>query len=189
MTKYSRKPLRPTKCAHTSRKDARVHFKNTYEAARALKGRTIEDAQSYLAAVLQHKRCIPVRHFNSHVARTGQASEFGVTQGRWFHKSVELLQGLLDNLKANAKAKQLDTKKLVIVHVQVNRAQRGRRRTYRAHGRISPYMSSPCHVELFAEEPAEKVQKPQEKAVGRITARKEARSRIRRLLAVGGDKK
>ncbi len=27
-----------------------------------------------------------------------------------------------------------------------------RRRTYRAHGRINPYMSSPCHVELVLSE-------------------------------------
>lgn len=27
-----------------------------------------------------------------------------------------------------------------------------RRRTYRAHGRINPYMSSPCHVELTLSE-------------------------------------
>ena len=24
-----------------------------------------------------------------------------------------------------------------------------RRRTYRAHGRINPYMSSPCHIEVI----------------------------------------
>eukprot|EP00983_Pelagomonas_calceolata_P014323 456345-Pelagomonas_calceolata.AAC.2 len=27
-----------------------------------------------------------------------------------------------------------------------------RRRTYRAHGRINPYMSSPCHIELVLKE-------------------------------------
>ena len=32
--------------------------------------------------------------------------------------------------------------------LQVNRAPKMRRRTYRAHGRINPYMSSPCHIEL-----------------------------------------
>ena len=31
---------------------------------------------------------------------------------------------------------------------QVNRAAKMRRRTYRAHGRINPYMSSPCHIEV-----------------------------------------
>lgn len=27
-----------------------------------------------------------------------------------------------------------------------------RRRTYRAHGRINPYMSSPCHIEVVLSE-------------------------------------
>merc|ERR1712216_501843 len=30
----------------------------------------------------------------------------------------------------------------------LNRAAKMRRRTYRAHGRINPYMSSPCHIEI-----------------------------------------
>ncbi len=30
----------------------------------------------------------------------------------------------------------------------MNRAAKMRRRTYRAHGRINPYMSSPCHIEI-----------------------------------------
>lgn len=30
----------------------------------------------------------------------------------------------------------------------MNRAPHMRRRTYRAHGRINPYMSSPCHIEV-----------------------------------------
>ena len=42
-----------------------------------------------------------------------------------------------------------------------------RRRTYRAHGRINPYMSSPCHIELtlvekeqaFAKQSAEEPEK------------------------------
>jgi large subunit ribosomal protein L17e len=41
---------------------------------------------------------------------------------------------------------------LFISHIQVNKAMAQRRRTYRAHGRINPYMSSPCHVELILSE-------------------------------------
>jgi large subunit ribosomal protein L17e len=48
--------------------------------------------------------------------------------------------------------KGLDVDNLYISHIQVNRAMRQRRRTYRAHGRINPYMSSPCHVELILAE-------------------------------------
>jgi len=42
----------------------------------------------------------------------------------------------------------MDSDYLVIEHIQVNRAPHMRRRTYRAHGRINPYMSSPCHIEV-----------------------------------------
>ena len=31
----------------------------------------------------------------------------------------------------------------------MNQAPKQRRRTYRAHGRINPYMASPCHIELI----------------------------------------
>merc|ERR1712031_97336 len=66
------------------------------------------------------------------------------------------------NAESNAEFKNLDTDNLVIKHVQVNAAQQGRRRTYRAHGRINAYMSSPCHVEMILEEKEESVEKPEE---------------------------
>jgi ribosomal protein uL22 len=48
--------------------------------------------------------------------------------------------------------KGLDVDSLVITHIQCNRAMPQRRRTYRAHGRINPFMSNPCHVELIVTE-------------------------------------
>merc|ERR1712140_31100 len=63
-------------------------------------------------------------------------------------KSAEFLLQLLKNAESNAEYKGLDPDHLVIEHGQVNRAPKMRRRTYRAHGRINPYMSSPCHIEI-----------------------------------------
>ncbi|GFU24372.1 60S ribosomal protein L17 [Trichonephila clavipes] len=40
------------------------------------------------------------------------------------------------------------------------RAPKMRRRTYRAHGRINPYMSSPSHSEVILSEKEEVVAKP-----------------------------
>lgn len=45
-------------------------------------------------------------------------------------------------------------KNLSIEHVQVDRAAKGRRRTYRAHGRIGPYLSSQAHIQMWATEKA-----------------------------------
>ena len=61
-----------------------------------------------------------------------------------------------------AQVKGLDTENLEIFHIQVNRAQKQRRRTYRAHGRTNPYMSSPCHIELVLHEKDRAVRKGEE---------------------------
>ena len=58
--------------------------------------------------------------------------------------------------------KGLDVDNLEIFHIQVNRAQQQRRRTYRAHGRTNPYMSSPCHIELVLSEKDQKVRKEED---------------------------
>merc|ERR1719327_551533 len=54
----------------------------------------------------------------------------------------------INQTESNAEYKGLDADHLIIEHIQVNRAAKMRRRTYRAHGRINPYMSSPCHIEI-----------------------------------------
>jgi large subunit ribosomal protein L17e len=150
-TVYSRNPT-VNKVARTSAKDLRVHYKNTYETANAIKGLTIPKAKQYLKDVLAHRRCVPyLKHFGG-IGRTGQAAEFGKTLGRWPEKSVRVVLGLVNNLESNANAKNL--KNLTIDHVAVDRAAKGRRRTYRAHGRIGPYLSSQTHVQMWATERA-----------------------------------
>ena len=47
-------------------------------------------------------------------------------------------------------------------YIQVNKAPKMRRRTYRAHGRINPFMSSPCHIEMILTEKEQVVAKPEE---------------------------
>ena len=77
--------------------------------------------------------------------------------------------------------KGLDVEALSVTHIQVNRAIQQRRRTYRAHGRINPYMSSPCHVELVLSEKVESVRR-EEDVEGRgpkVTRKQAARLRIK----------
>jgi ribosomal protein uL22 len=62
--------------------------------------------------------------------------QFGVSKARWPVKSAEHILDLLKNAEANADGKGLDTNALVVKRIQVNQAPKGRRRTYRAHGRV-----------------------------------------------------
>ena len=148
-----------SKSCSTKGKDLRTHYKNTYQVGKAIKGMLIKKAQAYLKEVLEHKRCIPYTKYDGSMGRTGQAIQFGLTKGRWPEKSIKIVLGLLKNAGANAEAKKLDVEKLVIKKVLVNQAVKGRRRTYRAHGRINAYLSSNCHVDIVCEELKEKVKK------------------------------
>ena len=172
MVKYSRDASNPSKSCKAMGVDLRVHYKNTYETAQAIKGMKLTAAQTYLENVVERKQCIPFRKFKGCIGRTPQAMEFKVTQGRWPVKSCKVLLGLLKNAESNAEFKNLDTDNLVIKHIQVSGAQQGRRRTYRAHGRIGPYMSCPSHVEMILEEVDEAVEKSTDAVEGQAPKEK-----------------
>lgn len=150
----------------------RVHFKNTRETAQTIKHMHLRRAVKYLKNVVEHKECVPFRRFTGGVGRCAQAKHHKTTQGRWPKKSAEFLLQLLKNAESNAEVKGLDTDRLTIEHIQVNQAPNMRRRTYRAHGRIGPYMSCPCHIEVFLTEKEEAVTKPTEEETKKKVSQK-----------------
>lgn len=119
----------------------------------------VRKAEAYLKEVLQHKKCIPFTRYNKSMGRTGQALQAGFTKGRWPEKSIRVVLDLLKNAIANGESKKLNIEKLAVKKIIVNQAVKGRRRTYRAHGRINAYLSSNCHVEIICEEAVEAVKK------------------------------
>lgn len=182
--KYSRESKNPSKACKAQGVDLRVHYKNTYETAQAIKGMSLSAAKQYLQDVCDKKRCVVFRKYRGTIGRTPQAKEFKATQGRWPVKSAKIVLGLLRNAESNAEFKNLDSEKLYVEHIQVNAAQQGRRRTYRAHGRIGPYMNCPCHVEMILSEKEETV----EKAAEDVQPKKFTRKQFAKLrLKVGGD--
>merc|ERR1712038_145273 len=148
MGRYAQEPENASKTAKARGSNLRVHFKNTRETAQAIKKMPLSRASRYLKNVIAQKEIIPFRRFMGGVGRHAQAKVHGTSQGRWPVKSAEVLLHLLKNAESNAEYKGLDADHLVVDHIQVNRAPKMRRRTYRAHGRINPYMSSPCHIEI-----------------------------------------
>ena len=182
-SKYSREPEAGAaiKTAKARASDLRTSFKNMRETAMAIKNMPLAKARAYLNRVLEHKSCVPLRRFNGSAGRTPLTKEHNFSgPGRFPEKSVKHLLDLLTNAESNAEGKELDSDNLHITHIQVNQACHGRRRTYRAHGRINAYMSSPCHVELILTEKEEGVKKAEEapsKAV-RKTKKQLAKERL-----------
>jgi len=147
--KYSQEPLQADKAVKARGSYLRVHFKNTRETCQAIKGLSLKRAKVYLQDVINHKDCIPFRRFADDAGRCAQAKRHGATQGRWPEKSCRFVLDLLQNAEASAEQQGLDLEQLVVSHIQANQAPKLRRRTYRAHGRINAYMSSPSHLEVI----------------------------------------
>ena len=119
-------------------------------------------ATKYLKDVSLKKQRVPFHGYNGGVGRCAQAKQWGWTHGQWPKKSAEFLLHMLKNAESNAELKGLDVDSLVTEHIQVNKSPKMRRRTYRAHGRLNPYVSSPCHSELILTEKEQIVPKPEE---------------------------
>ena len=180
--KYTDINIKTDKMAKAKGSHLRTSFKNTSNTANAIVGKDLKAAKSYLEAVLEGKRCIVFRKYNGGVGRTAQAKNEGSRngQGRWPKKSVEFVLNLLKNAEANAEADPdsgIDIDKLYVKTCQVQRAPHGRRRTHRAHGRVNPYLSSPCHIELVLAERKEAVVK--EKGALPALSRKQAARMLR----------
>merc|ERR1712012_76729 len=188
MTRYSLNPENPSKSAMARGSHLRVHFKNTRETAHNIKNMHLRRAVAYLKNVTEQKECVPFRRFNGGVGRCAQAKHWKTTQGRWPKKSAEFLIQLLKNAESNAEYKGLDTEHLVVDHIQVNRAPKMRRRTYRAHGRINPYMSSPCHIEVVLAEKEQEFkpkQAPLEGPAKKKVSKKKLQRQKREMLSSG----
>ncbi|XP_065060436.1 large ribosomal subunit protein uL22 [Rhopilema esculentum] len=180
MTRYATDPENPTKSCKARGSYLRVHFKNTRETAQAVKKMHIRKAYRYLKDVVAKKQIVPFRRFSGGVGRKAQAKNHKHSQGRWPEKSAKFLLQLLKNAESNAEVKGLDVDSLVIDHIQVNRAPYMRRRTYRAHGRINPYMSSPCHIEMILTEREQVVPRGEEEVeVKKVSKKKLAREKLK----------
>nr|XP_042113827.1 60S ribosomal protein L17-like [Peromyscus maniculatus bairdii] len=152
MVCYSLDPENPTKSCKSRGSNLRVPFKNTRETAQAIKGMHIRKATKYLKDFTLKKQCVPFPRYNGGVGRCAQAKQWGWTQGQWPKESAEFLLHMLKNAASNAELKGLDMDSLVIEHIQVNKAPKMCRWTYRVHGWINPCMSSPCYIEMILTE-------------------------------------
>ncbi|XP_036106695.1 60S ribosomal protein L17-like [Molossus molossus] len=172
MVRYSLDPENSTKSCKPRGSNLCVYFKNTWETSQAIKSMHIRKATKYLKDVTLQKQCVPFRRYNGGVGRCAQAKQWSWAQGRWPQKSAEFLLHMLKNAESNAELKGLDVESLVMEHIQINKAPKMRRRIYRAHGQINPYMSSPCHIEMILTEKEQVVPKPGEEVAQKKISQK-----------------
>ena len=185
MVRYSVEAEVPEKTSKARGSHLRVHFKHCREIAHYTKGMKVQKALKHLDDVLAFKAVIPFVKYTGGIGRKGMAKQVGKDgakgapgdKGRWPVKATAVYKDLLSNAVANAETKGLDVENLVISHAQVNRAPPGRRRTYRAHGRIGKYASQPAHIEIMLKEVPEGVEKADDEAAPTKITKKMAAQR------------
>ena len=190
MTRYSVE----TESANTAKargSHLRVHYKHCREIAHHVKGMKAEKAMKFMDDVLAFKAVVPFVKYTGGIGRKAQAkqSKSPGNNGRWPVKATAVVKDLLSNAIANAASKNLDADTLYISHAQCNKAPPGRRRTYRAHGRIGKYASQPAHIEFVVTSKQDGVAKNDdgdgEGATGKKITKKQAAKA--RFVKVGGD--
>jgi large subunit ribosomal protein L17e len=183
MTRYSVEPEVPEKTSKSCGSHLRVHFKHCREIAHFVNGMDVSKALRVCDDVLAFKAIIPFVKYTGGIGATAMAKQVKApgNRGRWPVKATAVYRDLLKNAVANAEKKNLDADNLFISHTQVNRAPPGRRRTYRAHGRIGKYASQPAHIQIILKEKPEGVEKMEEEPA-KLTKKQAAK---RRFVKVG----
>ena len=180
MVRYSVEPDVPEKTSKSRGSHLRVHFKHCREIAHYTSGMNVQKAIKILDDVLEFKHIIPFVKYTGGIGRKAMAKQCKApgSKGRWPVKATAVYRDLLRNALSNAETKGLDPDNLEISHAQVNRAPAGRRRTYRAHGRIGKYASQPAHIEIILKEKDEGVEKMEEDEQVKITKKQAAKKRF-----------
>jgi large subunit ribosomal protein L17e len=186
MVRYSKDPEDQTKMVKARVNQIPTHFKNMLATAAMIKNRDLKGAQKYLQDVIDKKQAVAFRKFRGGGGHghNAQGKNLRTCTSGWPLKSAKYLLDLLTNAEANAEFKGLDIDNCFIYHIQVNEAVKTRRRTYRAHGRIGPYQSYPCHVEMLVAEKNSIVEKAKETREFTKISRKQAARK--RQVTVGG---
>ena len=182
MVKYSAAPESDVKSAKARGSNLRVHFKHCREVTHTIKGMSLTKAKKFLGDVLEYKQAVPFTKFTGGCGRHAQGKLLNAPgdKCKWPQKATKIILDLLKNAEANAEVKGLDTELLFVAHTQANAAMKQRRRTYRAHGRIGPYMSNPAHIEVILSEKPQAIQKGEEVTkVIKVSRKRQAQLRLK----------
>ena len=130
-----------------------ISLKHSKAIARAIKGRTISDAQDYLEAVREGEQSVPFKQHNSGVGHRGDID--GWDAGRYPEKAAEAFLSLLGNVSNNAEQAGHEPDSMEIAHVAAHKVGERPGRKPRAFGRASPWNTTEVDVELIVEVPEE----------------------------------
>lgn len=142
----------PTRMARAFSSNQPASVKYSLEIGRTIRGKMLSDAVKLLEDITTQERFLPLRTYHKKVPHRRGNPIMGTKAGRYPQKTCKIWIRLLNNVRANADLKGLDTKKLQVVHAT---ASTGFSRTRnQAQGRISGKQrkSKSAHIEIVVRE-------------------------------------
>jgi len=124
-----------------------ISLKDSVEVCSSLKGYMLDDAKQYLEDVIDKKRAVPFKRFNSSISHRK-----GGFIGRYPVKVAKHILEVLVNVESNAEQKDLDTENLRIKHIAAQKGQTIKRSRPRARGRSSDINRDRVNIEIIVEE-------------------------------------
>lgn len=131
-------------------REMRISPKHAREVCAAIRGMKLDDVKHLLEQVIQGKRFIPMRRYNSGVGHRRGAK--GFPAGRYPRKVCKYILRVLANAEANAEYKGLNTDRLWVKHIAAHRGPVIPGWIPRASGRATPFNTPTTHVEVLVEE-------------------------------------
>jgi len=113
---YQEEAGRDAITAKSMMKNKPVSLKYSTEICREIRGKPVEKAEMFLNRILTHESFLPLKRYNKKVAHRKGDSVSGVKSGRFPKKTCEIFLELIENVKANAENKGLDTDRLLVKH-------------------------------------------------------------------------
>lgn len=126
--------------------------KHAVEVCKALRGRRLEPAMSYLERVIDLKEPVPFRRYDGKV---GHRRGKGYGPGRYPQKAARAILKVLKQAEANAESVQLDPERLRIVHIAASRGAITPGWMSRARGRTTASNHETVNLEVMVAEEQE----------------------------------
>ena len=138
------------KMARAYGRELQISWKKAVELARAIRGKTVEEARDYLEKVAALKQAVPFKRYKRWVAHKP-----GLGPARYPVRAAKSFLRVLESAVANAEftgKEDPDSMTLKVVNAHKGPITKGYRP--RAHGRSSPWNQDTVNLEIVLEEEA-----------------------------------
>jgi len=141
----------PDTTAKAMLRERPISLKHSKAISKAIKGKTVAEAEAYLDDVIDGEQSVPFKQHNTGVGHRSDID--GWDAGRYPNKASKDFKKLLENARNNGTNKGFEGSEMVITHVAPHKVGERPGRKPRAFGRASAWNTTLCDVEMVLEDP------------------------------------